>query len=223
MPSTPSAPRSGQPRTYRTLPARILGWGILATAGVMALLTLTDVLTGRTDAAGALPPVALVAGLVAISWVLFLRPKVEIHDDRVELVNVVTDTTVPLTAIEKVTHQWSLELHDRAGRRHSAWAVPVRREVVRPKNIDRFADATNPRGGERMTAQGAADEVWRAMTRYGLVEPGADGPRELTAAAADGHVVAGADVSGQVTRRPAWSAVVLLVLAVLLAVGALLV
>lgn len=152
--------------TYRTLPARIMGWAMVAGAAIMATLTVIDISMGREG--GLLFPIALICGIAAISWALFLRPRVRVRTDGVEIDNVVTDTVVPFGAVEQITHQWALELHDTGGRRHSAWAVPVRREWSRRKEIDDFAETTRRRGSAGTTAQGVADEAQRALQRWRL-------------------------------------------------------
>lgn len=192
-------------RVYRTLPARIIGWGLVAAALVLTVLTVQDVLDGHVS--GVIAPVAMIVAIAAASWVLFLRPKASVFEDRVELVNILSDTTVPFATIQEVTHQWALELHDTEGHRHSAWAVPVRREYTRRKAIDDFAETTTRRrGSEGVTAQGAADHLLRTIERW--KDAGGDRP-------------AASPVEPQVTRRVAWPAVAVLALACLLAVLAL--
>lgn len=212
-------------RVYRTLPARIMGWSLVAGAGVLAALTLVDVVAGHRT--GLLPPTALVVGLAALGWVLFLRPSVRLHEDGVVLGNVVTDTTVPFAAVEEVTHQWSLELHDRDGRRHGSWAVPVKRERVRRRPVDDFAETTVRRRGDAgTTAQGVADEVQRAHQRWrldgGELDAGAPGAQGYAAAAHGAARTPGAVASARVVQRPAWGAVVVLSAAVALVVLAVL-
>lgn len=194
---------SGTPlRVYRTLPARILGWVLLVVAAVLAGLTVWDVVTDR--AAGLLGPSALVVGLATAGWVVFLRPCGILYDDGVRLRNLVTDVALPFGAVREVTHQWALELTDMEGTRHAAWAVPVRRELVRRRAIDDFAETTRRRGYEGVTAQGAADEVQRALQRWRL--DGGEHPGAPTVA----------------TRTIAWVPVVLVILTVALGVAALL-
>jgi hypothetical protein len=168
MSDAPSGPTlSGEViADYRTLPARIIGWSMVAGAVVLATLTVIDVSMGRDE--GLLFPVALICGIAAVSWALFLRPRVRLRTDGVELDNVVTDTVVPFGAVAEVTHRWALELHDGEGRRHSAWAVPVRRERSRRRALDDFAETTRRRGSAGTTAQGVADEVQRALQRWRL-------------------------------------------------------
>lgn len=200
---SPSAGLSGEPlRVYRTTPARVLGWVLVAGAALLTVLTVVDVVSDRDTRV--LAPVALVVGVAGGAWVLFLRPRVLLHADGVHLVNVVTETTLPFAAVDDVTHQWALELHDVHGRRHSAWAVPVRREMVRRRPIDDFAETTRHRGSEGVTAQGAADEVLRTMQRWRL--DGGERP----------------DAPAEVRQVVSWPAVVVLGLAVALAVLAVL-
>lgn len=216
-------------RVYRTLPARIMGWGLVAGAGVLAALTLAEVVGGHRG--GLLAPTALVVGLAALGWVLFLRPSVRLHEDGVVLGNVVTDTTVPFAAVEEVTHRWALELHDREGRRHGSWAVPVRRERVRRREVDDFAETTvRARGEGGTTAQGVADEVQRALQRWRLDggELGGDG-RGPSAGAASTRAASPEDLSPgaaspgpAVVQRPAWGAVLVLTAALGLVVLAVL-
>lgn len=150
---------------------------------------------------------ALVCGIAAVSWALFLRPRVRLRTDGVELVNVVTDTVVPFGAVEEVTHRWALELHDTQGRRHSAWAVPVRRERTRRAALDDFAETTRRRGSVGTTAQGVADEVQRALQRWRL-----DG----------GQLEDRAVAATRAVQSVAWPAVTVLSVAVVLSVLAVL-
>ena len=210
-------------RVYRTLPARLMGWVLVAGAGVLAALTLVDVVGGHRT--GLLPPTALVVGLAALGWVLFLRPCVRLHEDGVVLANVVTDTTVPFAAVEEVTHRWSLELHDREGRRHGSWAVPVKRERVRRRSVDDFAETTVRRRGDAgTTAQGAADEVQRALQRWRLDggELGGTAPGAPGSAGSAPGAGTGTGAAPHAVQRPAWGAVVVLSLAVALVVLAVL-
>ena len=190
---------------YRTGPARVVGWGMVAAALVLSALTVRDLLTGREHTL--IPPLALIVGVAAAGWVLFLRPRAALFEDRVELTNLVTDTVVPFAVVEEVTHQWALELHDKEGHRHSAWAVPVRREMTRRRTVDDFAETTRRRGSAGMTAQGAADEVLRQISRWKL---------------AGGESPAASPTEPQVRTTVAWPAVAVLGVAVVLAVAAIL-
>lgn len=189
-------------RVYRTLPARIMGWAMVGAAVVLAVLTLVDVAAGHQSSL--LAPVALVVGVATGAWLLFLRPRVTLYADGVHLTNVVTEVTVPFGAVEGVSHRWALELRDRNGRTHAAWAVPVRRDIVRRRAIDDYAETTLHRGREGVTAQAVADEVLRAVQRWRL-----DGGEQVGA-------------PGEAVRTLSWPAVAVLALAAAMAVGAVL-
>lgn len=186
-------------RTYRTVPARVIGWTMVAGAGALVGLTVADLVTGAHR--GLAWPIALVVAVAAAAWALFLRPHVELRTDGVVLANIVTDTTVPFAVVEEVTDRWALELHDTGGRRYSSWAVPVRREWVRRTAVDDFAETTRRRGSAGVTAQGVADEVQRALQRWRL-----DGGELVDSAAPT--------APARVSQRVSWSSAVVLALAV---------
>ena len=193
----PTSPLTGdRVRVYRTVPARALGWTMVAGAGLLTVLTVVDMVSGSHR--GLAWPAALVVAVAAAAWALFLRPHVELRTDGVVLANIVTDTTVPFAVVEEVTDRWALELRTGDGRRYSSWAVPVRREWVRRTRIDDFAETTRRRGSAGITAQGVADEVQRALQRWRL--DGGELPQAGRAAA-------------EVTQRVSWSSAAVLALA----------
>lgn len=191
--------------TYRTLPATVLGWVMVAGAALLAGLTLWDVAQGRDQ--DLIHPAAFIVALAALAWAVFLRPHVRLHEDGVMLANILSDTTVPFAAVEDITHQWALELHDTAGRKHSSWAIPVKRERARRGQVDDFAETTSTRRGSAgRTAQGVADEAQRALQRWRL----------------DGGQLPGQAVPTQVERRLAPGPVAALAVAALLVLVAVL-
>lgn len=186
---TPPSPGSspgltGEPLgVYRTLPATVLGWVMVAGAALLAVLTVWDVSQGRDE--GLIYPAAFIVAIAALAWAVFLRPHVRMHEDGVVLANILTDTTVPFAAVEDITHQWALELHDTDGRKHSSWAIPVKRERVRRGQVDDFAETTSARRGSAgRSAQGVADEAQRALQRWRLDGGQLDAPRGQSAAPA---------------------------------------
>lgn len=192
-------------RVYRTVPARVIGWVMVAGAAVLSGLTVVDLASGTGG--GLAWPVALVVAVAAAAWALFLRPHVELRTDGVVLANIVTDTTVPFAVVDEVTDRWALEL-DVDGRRYSSWAVPVRREWRTRTAVDDFAETTRRRGSGGMSAQGVADEVQRALQRWRL----------------DGGELRSAPTGQEprVTQRISWSSAVVLGCAVALLALALL-
>lgn len=223
------SPLSGEPvGVYRTTPARVIGWTMVLGAAVLAGLTILDTVRGRE--AGLLFPLALVVGVAVGAWVLFLRPHVRLYTDGVVLANVISDIAVPFAAIEDVTTQWALELHDHQGRRHSSWAVPVRRERFRRQQVESFAETTRQRGSGGMSAQGVADQVHRTWQRWKL-DGGELEAREQASSPAQGAATgaaAGAATGGAAGATPqarpvqnlSWPAVIALGLAISLAIVA---
>ncbi|MCE0486430.1 hypothetical protein [Ornithinimicrobium sediminis] len=165
---------------YRTLPARIIGWGMaLGVIGIGFVVVRTEAQLGRP----VLPPVAIALTILAVVWVVLLRPHVELRRDGVTHRNLLTDTDVPFSRLQEVGHQWALELTDTAGRRHSAWAVPKQREFSARRRFDDFAETTSRRRGRPgTTAIVVADDVQREWQRWrlegGVVEPDAPARRQ---------------------------------------------
>lgn len=152
--------------TYRTLPARIVGWVILvAVAGLAVVMGSVEMRLGNNP----LSPAAFLGIVAAIVWVVLLRPSVRLETDRVEMSNLVTDVVVPFERLGAVKHQWALELIDNAGTKHSAWAIPVRRELRPRKDIDSYAEATTKgRAHEGNNAEAVAGHVERQWQRWKL-------------------------------------------------------
>lgn len=79
-------------------------------------------------AGGGLDDAVVVApwlGLVVLaSWACFWRPRVEVSDAGVTLVNVTRTITIAWPAIQDVDTQWALRLTTAYGR-HAAWAAPA--------------------------------------------------------------------------------------------------
>jgi len=175
----PTSPRTGadpaqQPtRTFRTLPARITGWTLVAAAVVMAVLL---VRSERASAQDYFVPLAIVAFVMALVWVVLLRPCVRLDASGVVLRNLVTDVEVPFARLQEVKQAWALELVDTTGRKHSSWAVPTRREFRPPTRADAFADATQAaKSREGVHAEALAGHVEHAQQRWAM-EGGATEP-----------------------------------------------
>lgn len=159
---------SGPTRVYRTLPSRVLGWTlvVLAVAGG-TVLTLADGIRGW----GVLGPISAMTVVAAVVWMALLRPCVEVGPDRVVLRNLLTDVEVPFARLAEVTHVWALELTDTAGTKHSAWAVPVRRDLRLAGRVDRYAESTTRgrahRGVHAEVLAGEVEEAWQSWRRAG--------------------------------------------------------
>lgn len=181
---------ASESQTYRTLPARIVGWVILvAVAGLAVVMASVEARLGNNP----LSPAAFLGVVAAIVWVVLLRPNVRLESDQVAMSNLVTDVVVPFERLEAVKHQWALELIDSSGAKHSSWAIPVRRELRPRRDIDSYAEATTKgRAREGNNAESIAGQVERQWQRWkldgGIAEPG-QGVRRTWALGALGPLV----------------------------------
>ena len=116
---------------------------------------------------GVLFPIAAVCFVVVLIWVLLLRPCVELRSESVTQRNILKDTTVHFSRLSDITYDWSLELTDTAGRRHSSWAVPKQREFSARRAFDNFSETTARRKARPgTTAQTVAGDVQRVYQRW---------------------------------------------------------
>ncbi|WP_162801937.1 hypothetical protein [Ornithinimicrobium murale] len=165
---------ASESQTYRTLPARIVGWVILvAVAGLAVVMGSVEAGLGNNP----FSPAAFLAVVAAIVWVVLLRPAVRIEPGGVTMSNLVTDVTVPYERLGAVKHQWALELVDNAGTKHSSWAIPVRRELRPRRDIDSYAESTTRRkareGNNAEVIAGRVEKEWqRWRLAGGVEEPG---------------------------------------------------
>lgn len=165
------ASRPEPPHRYRTLPTRIIGWLLVpTTVGIGALTAQAEAARG----AGALVPLVVTVCVLAVTWVVLLRPTARLESDGVLLCNLLADVWVPFERLAEVRHQWALELVDDEGATHSSWAIPVRRHLRPPKerDLEEFADATRrTRIGRGTHAEVVAGDVetawqqWRSRSR----------------------------------------------------------
>ncbi|HKJ12640.1 MAG TPA: hypothetical protein VJ976_09690 [Ornithinimicrobium sp.] len=149
---------------YRTLPARLLGWTVVSTASLVGFVVVRGELSlGRN----VLFPVAVVLFVIALVWVLLLRPRVELRADSVTQRNILRDVVVPFERLAAVGSRWALELTDTTGRTYSSWAVPKQREFSARRAFDDFAETTSrARARPGTTAQVVAGDTERAFQRW---------------------------------------------------------
>lgn len=153
-------------KVYRTMPSLVLG--ALTVGGSLAVAVTFLFGAGLTEA---LTPMAVMITFAAAGWMVLLRPSATLRTDGVVLRNLLTDVDVPFSHLSAVGSDWSLELVDTAGVKHSSWAIPVKRHLRPPKNIDRYAEATTKgktrEGNNAVAVAGHVQTVWQTWRRDG--------------------------------------------------------
>ena len=107
------------PAVYRPAFGRVLTVVIGAICAVTAAITAVD--GGARDFAELVPWLALLAGGC---WAALWRPRVEVSDGGVRIVNVTRTIDLPWPAIEGVETRWALTLVTAYGK-FTAWAAPA--------------------------------------------------------------------------------------------------
>lgn len=156
--------QDGVDRTFRTLPARVIGLGLVVVCVVMGVL----LTRGEQERdLSVLTPIAVMALVIAIVWVVLLRPCVRLSRTGIHLSNLVTDVDVPYEHVARIGNRWALEVVDTAGRTHSSWAVPARRDYGLRRPIDSYAEATQKgRARESVHAEHVRGHVEHAVQRW---------------------------------------------------------
>jgi len=104
---------------YRPWFGRILTFVIGGICAVTAIVVAWR--SGVRDLAQVLPWLALVSGTC---WAAFWRPRVDVSDGGVRLVNVVRTIDLPWPSITAIDTKWSLTLVTAYGK-YTAWAAPA--------------------------------------------------------------------------------------------------
>jgi hypothetical protein len=104
---------------FRPTFGRVLTVVVGAICVVTAVITMVD--RGVSDLGRVAPWLALVAGAC---WAAFWRPRVEVSDGGVRIVNVTRTIDVPWPAIQNVETKWALKLVTAYGG-FTAWAAPA--------------------------------------------------------------------------------------------------
>jgi hypothetical protein len=156
------------PEALRTLRQRgsiALGIVAMSLGGLMAVLS---VFSGE-------PSLILIGAmlmLMAIGWVLFIRPAVVLTIVGVELENPFRRTSIPWSHIEDVSPRWNLEIWA-DGKTYPAWAVAS--HIERPKRSGVLGygklglDETTvnaPKPSEGATVGSASRMIETAMSEY---------------------------------------------------------
>jgi hypothetical protein len=163
-------------KVFRPAFGRVLTVVIGAICVVAAAITLLE--GGFSDLGRVLPWLALFVGGC---WALFWRPRVEVSDGGVRIVNVTRTIDVPWPAIQNIETKWALKLVTAYGA-FSAWAAPAggrgpaRRATRVENNLLRRAAVTDhlaPAGSLDGDAGDAAEIVrdhWVTLRRAGHLD-----------------------------------------------------
>ena len=103
---------------FRPTFGRVLTVVVASVCVAAVVFTIADGSAG--DVTRALPWVVLVAGT---TWAVFWRPRVEVSDGGVRIVNVTRTIDVPWPAIQDIETKWALKLVTAYGS-FTAWAAP---------------------------------------------------------------------------------------------------
>jgi hypothetical protein len=100
-------------------------WGRLLVVGIAvicaSMVVFAGLQGGADDALLVLPWTALVAGAC---WATFWRPRVEVSDAGVRIVNVTRTIHIPWPALHAIETKWALTLVTAYGR-YTAWSAPA--------------------------------------------------------------------------------------------------
>jgi hypothetical protein len=156
------------PEALRTLRQRgsvALGVVAMSLGGLMSVLS---VFSGDPS----LVLIGVMLLLVAVGWVLFIRPSVVLTVVGVELDNPFRRTSIPWSHVEDVSPRWNLEVWA-GGKAYPAWAVAS--HIERPKRsgvpgygkigIDRET-VNAPKPSEGATVRSASQLIETAMGEY---------------------------------------------------------
>lgn len=172
------------------------------------------------------PALGFFAALAAVAFAAYFRPSVDVYEDRVELVNVVTVATVPYSRLASIGTRWALELHADDASKTTAFAAPAP-GAMKARSVSANEPEWNPDiatlihsggpGTSSATASGiAAHMVDDAFQKWNQARIGALEPADASAAVNDQPAPASAPktatASGRaISRRPNWLSIAVLV------------
>ena len=151
-------------RTLRSRSSIALGIITMAIGGLMAVLSM---FSGEPS----LVLIGFMLLLVAVGWVLFIRPSVVLTVVGVELDNPFRHTTIPWSHVEDVSPRWNLEVWA-GGKAYPAWAIashidrPKRQGIPGYGKLDLAAAASAPKPYEGATVGTASRLIETAMGEY---------------------------------------------------------
>ncbi len=136
-------------RIYRARSSSIWGWLAIAVGAAVAIVHVSSAGISGAQAGLGLGVAAIATGVSA-----FLRPSVAVADDRAEIHNVMTTTTVPFARLERIETRWTLELVGDDGRKVGSFAAPAP-GAAQSHRLRREAD----RRGDAAAAHGSPGEL----------------------------------------------------------------
>lgn len=152
-------------RTLRSRSSIALGIVAMAIGGLMAVLS---VFSGEPS----LILIGFMLLLVALGWVLFIRPSVVLTVVGVELDNPFRRTSIPWSHVEDVSPRWNLEVWA-GGKAYPAWAIASHIDRPKRQGIPGYgtldlgnAAATAPKPSEGATVGSATRLIETVMGEY---------------------------------------------------------
>lgn len=213
---------------YRPRSATIYSSIVMGGAALLAVITVIDNGFGTANVA-----LAFLVLLAALAYAAYFRPSVEVYEDRVRLVNVVTIATIPFSRLDRIATRWALEMHADDGTQATAFAAPAPgASKSRRISLNEAHWGSNPASlyhtdtptAQPGTASGdAASIVDHAFAAWCKANPGACAPGATTAsadAATSSEVASDAQkakASGKaIVRQPNWLSIAVLVAGVVM-------
>lgn len=200
--------------------------------GVCAVMAIALLISGSWYEAR--PAFGILGALTALAFVAYLRPSVDVHEDRVELVNVVTIVTIPYARLKSIGTRWALELRADDASKVTAFAAPAP-GALKSRTVTKHQDHFDPDvasliyeggpGTSSDTPSGAAahlvDDAYQAWQESHPADASAALNTPVTTASGTGNGLSPetAKTSGRaIVRRPNWLSIAVLGAALVLLV-----
>jgi len=197
-------------------------------AAILAIVTVVDNGFGSANAA-----LAFLVLLAALAYAAYFRPSIEVHEDRVRLINVVTIATIPFARLTSIGTRWALEMYADDGTKATAFAAPAPGATKsRRLSLNEAHWGSNPASlyhtdtptAQPGTASGdAASIIDHAFAAWRKANPDSSAPGASTAsadaaassnAASDAPLASAQKVTASgkaIVRQPNWLSIAVLV------------
>lgn len=107
-------------QTFRPRSARVTAVAIVVVAAALGTAQIV-----KDGIAASVPTVGIAALAISGAVAAYWRPAVVVSSDAVELRNITSRVTIPLSRLAHVDTRWALELTSDEGRKYSAFAAPA--------------------------------------------------------------------------------------------------